>query len=280
MQDVKFLMVEGVAVREWGDPAAPGILMWPGLGSAGRYFAGIAEAMPGRVVAVDPPGFGDSPPLDPCTYEQLIELAAAVIGACGCHAMVGHSLGGYLGAGIASDPPVGLRAVVLIDGGYLSVAEMAELGLPPPAAGRAEVLAWVTQNTPHFPDWETAIRELAAMIGSDITPALEAYLREGLVEVDGEIRDLSSPERLADMLVAVRDRDVPALAAGIVLPTLLIACGKPPGHRALREKAWRTFADASPRIELQVAEAWGHNPVLQDPAASSSLIADWLRGHL
>ena len=110
-------VVDGVAVREWGDPAETGILMWPGLGATGGYFAAVAEAMPGRVVSVDPPGFGDTPALDSQSYGRLVELASALIGGCDCQAFVGHSLGGFYGATIASNPPAGLRAVVLIDGG-------------------------------------------------------------------------------------------------------------------------------------------------------------------
>lgn len=272
-------LVEGVALWERGDPAAPGILMWPGLGSTSAYFEAVAWAMPGRVVSVDPPGFGESPPLDPCTSERLVELARAVIGTCGCRAMVGHSLGAYLAVAVATDPPAGLRAVVLIDGGYLSVDEMVELGMPPATADRSELIAWLRQHSLRFPDWETAIREVAAMFASDVTPELERYLREELVAVDGEIRDPASPECMADLLIAARSRDVPSLARDVAVPTLLIACGQPSEHRALRQNAWQRFADASSHIELHVAEAWSHNPILQDPGASPRLIAEWLRTH-
>lgn len=273
-------MVEGLSVREWGDPAAPGVLMWPGLGSTSAYFAAVAEAMPGRVVAVDPPGFGGSPSLEPCTPERIIELAGALVSACGCRAMVGHSLGAYLAVAVASNPPSGLRAVVLIDGGYLSPSDFAELGWPDVQAERAELIAWLTKNVAHFPDWATAISEVAAMFDSDVTPTLEAYLREELVEVDGEIREPASPERMADLLVVVRSGDIPALAREIAVPTLLVACAKPPEHRAVRQEAWQRFADASPQIELYVAETWSHNPIIQAPEASSKLIADWLQTHL
>jgi len=274
-------LVEGVAVREHGDPAAPGVLMWPGLGSTSAYFDAVAEAMPGRAVAVDPPGFGGSSPLEPCTTERLVELADSVIGACGCQAMVGHSLGAYLAVAVAADPPAGLRAIVLIDGGYLNVDEMVALGQPPTSAGRSELIAWLRQHRLRFPDWETAIRAVAEMIfASNVTPELEAYLRAELVEVDGEIWDPASPERMADLLIAARSRDVPSLARYIAIPTLLIACAKQQlEHRALAESAWQRFAGASPQIDLHVAETWGHNPILQDPEAASRLIADWLRTH-
>jgi pimeloyl-ACP methyl ester carboxylesterase len=277
---VKRRLVEGVAVREWGGLAEPGVLMWPGLGSTGGYFASVAEAMPGRAVAVDPPGFGDSPPLEPCTSERLVELARAVISECGCRAIVGHSLGAYLAVALASDPPVELRAVVLIDGGYLRVDEMVELGQPPVSASRSELVAWLSRHRLRFRDWDTAIQEIAAMFDSSVTPALEAYLREVLVEVNGEVRDPRSPERMADLLVAARSRDTPALAHQIAVPTLLIACAKQPEHRELRQTAWQRFADASPQIQLHVAETWSHNPIMEAPVASANLIADWLRAHL
>ena len=272
-------VVDGVAVREWGDPAETGILMWPGLGATGGYFAAVAEAMPGRVVSVDPPGFGDTPALDSHSYGRLVELASALIGGCDCQAFVGHSLGGFYGATIASNPPAGLRAVVLIDGGHLGVREFAALGQPAPQAGRAELLAWVRENRLAFPDWETAVRTLADMIGGEVTPELEAYAREIFVERDGEIRDRAPAELVAEMVAVAREHD-PDVAAGIAVPTLLIACAQLPETRAIREPAWQRFADASPQVELHVGEDWRHNPTLQDPQASSKLIADWLAAHL
>jgi pimeloyl-ACP methyl ester carboxylesterase len=279
VHDVRRRIVEGVAVREWGDPGEPGILMWPGLGATGGYFAAVAEAMPGRAVSVDPPGFGDSPPPEAYSYDRLVELAAVLIGACECHAFVGHSLGGFLGAAIASDPPPSLRAVVLVDGGHLGVREFAALGQPAPEASREELLEWVKENQPRFPDWDTAVGTLAEMIGGDVTPSLEAYAHEILVQADGEICDRSTAERIADLLSVAREHD-PDVASDIAIPTLLIACAQPPESRAIRERAWRRFADASPQVELRVGEFWRHNPILQDPKGSSALIVGWLRAHL
>jgi pimeloyl-ACP methyl ester carboxylesterase len=74
-------IVDGVAVQEWGDPAAPGILLWPGLGSTGDYYAGVADRFPGRAVAADHPGFRRSPAPETYTYEGLVDTAAAVLGA-------------------------------------------------------------------------------------------------------------------------------------------------------------------------------------------------------
>lgn len=265
-----------MAVREWGDPADPAILLWPGLGSTGAYFAELAPALPGRAVAVDPPGFGRSAPLDGYTSERLIEIAAAVAEACGCWAIVGHSLGAYIAVGVAADPPAGLRAAVLIDGGFMDLPTMAESGMPV-ASGREQLIAWMRANELRFPDWKTAIRNMAMMIGGEPTAALEAYIREVYAEVDGEIRETTPPEEMADQVLAVVGHDVLTPAKRVQVPTLLIASGQPVERRATREQAWREFADSSPLIELHVADAWGHNPILQDSEASTRLIADWLR---
>lgn len=271
-------LVAGLAVREWGDPADPAILLWPGLSSNSAYFAHAAPSLPGRAVAVDPPGFGRSAPLDRYTADRLIGIAAAVAEECGCWAIIGHSLGAYLAVGVAADPTPGLRAAVLLDGGFMDAAAMAEIGMPV-TSGREQLIAWMRANAPRFPDWDTAVRELATMIGAEPTAMLEAYVREVFVEVDGAIREPTPPEEMADQVLALVDRDVLTPARRVRVPTLLIASGQPPGPRATRQRAWRRFADSSTLIELHVADAWGHNAILQDSEASIRLIADWLERH-
>jgi pimeloyl-ACP methyl ester carboxylesterase len=234
--------------------------LWPGLGSSGAYFASIAGMLPGRCVAVDPPGCGDTPPLDPCTSDRLVELTRDAVDASGCRAIIGHSLGAYVAAGLAGNPPVGLSAAVLIDGGFLDASDYVELGMPT-TEGRA-------------------IRQLAAIVGSAPSPALEAYVRDVFAEVGGEIRERARPDQMADLLLAVLDQDVHALGQRIQVPTLLIACGRPLERRAPREKAWQRLAHSSPMIELYVADDWGHNPIFQDPERLTSTIADWLGAHL
>ena len=266
-------------MREWGDPAEGGLLLWPGMGSTGAYFASFSRAVPWPSVAVDPPGSGGSAPLDPCTSDQLVELARGVVDACACRAVIGHSLGAYVAMGVAGNPPAGLRAAVLIDGGFLDADSFVELGMPAKAE-RAELAAWMAANELRFPDWDTAFRELAVMIGSEVTPVLEAYVRDAFVADDGEIRERARPESMADLLLAVLDQDVRARAERIRIPTLLIACGEPGERRAVREKAWTQLAEASDLIDLRVVEGWYHNPILQDPERATSAIVRWLQPHL
>jgi pimeloyl-ACP methyl ester carboxylesterase len=272
-------LIGDLAVRERGDPAQAGILLWPGLSASGAYFDPLAQALPWRSVAVDPPGSGGSAQLARCSSERLIQLAGDVVEACGCRAVVGHSLGAYVAVGLAASPPPELRAAVLIDGGFLSAEDYVELGMPV-KSGPAELTAWMEANGPRFPDWDTAFGQLAAMIGGEVTPALQAYVRDVFTDSDGEVRQRASPAGMADLLLGVVDHDARAEAERIEIPTLLIACGEPPEPRALRERAWTRLAEASPLIELRVVEGWYHNPILQDPARASSMIVDWLAAHL
>jgi pimeloyl-ACP methyl ester carboxylesterase len=272
-------LVASLAVREWGDPAEPGVLLWPGLGATGAYFESLVGELPGRAVAVDPPGLGASGPIDPCTYGRLVEMACSVVDRCECRAIVGHSLGAYVAVGVAAAPPAGLQAAVLIDGGFMEAQDMAEVGLPL-TAGRARLVEWLAANTLRFPDWETATRELAAMVSSDQTAALAAYAREVFVEIDGEIRERATPDQAADLLLATFDHDVRVLADRLAVPTLLIACGQPAERRPLRQRAWEAFASDSSLVKLHVADEWGHNPIFQDPETFSTLTADWLHAHV
>ena len=88
-------------------------------------------------------------------------------------------------------------------------------------------------------------------------------------------------ELLAEAVLAhVGEAPAAARAAQVAVPMLLIACGLPAAARATRELAWQTFAGSSPLIEVHVAEAWGHNPLLADPRGAASLISDWLAPRL
>jgi pimeloyl-ACP methyl ester carboxylesterase len=266
-------------MREWGDPAQPGVLLWPGLGATGAYFAAVSELLPGRLVAVDPPGFGGSPALEPWSRERLIEQTCEALSACRCAAIVGHSIGADVALAVANRPPAELRAAVLIDGGYLDAPTRAELGVPT-TAGRAALVAWLEASPLAFADWQSAFGEIARLFGGEATAALELLVRETFVERGGQVRQRAAAETLADLLLAAGCADVAPYARGLAVPTLLIACGQPPEQRRVKQPAWQAFADASPLVELYVAEAWGHNPLQQDPEGAARLIAEWLSPRL
>jgi pimeloyl-ACP methyl ester carboxylesterase len=196
--------------------------------------------------------------------------------------MVGHSLGGDIALGVADDPPPGLRAVVLVDGGYLEAADRVELGAPD-AADREAMVGSMREAEARFPDWESAREWIAQFVGTEeLTPATEAAFRESLTEVDGELREAAPPERSADLLMSLTSAgiDVRARAAAVCVPTLLIAAGRPPESREIRQRAWERFASASPLIELHVAEDWGHQALLATTQECTAIASAWLSPHL
>jgi pimeloyl-ACP methyl ester carboxylesterase len=265
----------GLAIREWGDPREPGILLWPGLGATAAYFAPIAEFLPGRVIAIDPPGFGGSSPVEPDTRDAYVDVARQIIESTGCRAMIGHSLGAYVALDVAARPPAPLRAVVMIDGGFLGRREFREFGMPI-GEGRETLVSWLESNDPRFRDWESATTTLSAMLGVDPSPMIADYVRDIYAEVGGEIRSAAGVDQRADLLLAILKDDAAPQASDVRVPTLLIACGLPIGHRAMRQAAWERLVESSPLVKLHVAEEWGHNPVLQAPDAIGVLLADWI----
>jgi pimeloyl-ACP methyl ester carboxylesterase len=180
--------------------------------------------------------------------------------------MVGHSLVGDIALGVADDPPPGLLAVVLVDGGYLEPADRVELGAPD-AGDREAMVASMREAEARFPDWETARGEIAKFVGTEeLTPETEAAFRESLTEIDGELREAAPPERAADLLMSITSAaiDVRARAAAVRVPTLLIAAGQPPESREIKQRAWERFASATPLTELHVAEDWGSQRTARD----------------
>ena len=72
-------LTSGVALREWGEPGLPEVLLWPGLGSTGAYFGAVAEALPGdrfrsrcscRPAVCRLPEQGDHPDGRPLAYPR------------------------------------------------------------------------------------------------------------------------------------------------------------------------------------------------------------------
>jgi pimeloyl-ACP methyl ester carboxylesterase len=279
---VAYRNVGALAVREWGVSSDPGILLWPGLGFDSTYFLASASLLSGRIVAVDPPGFGRSPAPTVYSYEQLVESAVEVVRVCDCRAMVGHSIGGDVALGVAAEPPSNLGAVVLIDGGYLEPADAVELGMPD-GSDRDEMVAYMREQQARFADWEAARTAFATLLDpEELTPAFEAAFRETFIELDGELRQAASPELLTDALMPFMTDpfDVRALASSIAIPTLLIAAGLPTRVRSTKQQAWERFAAMSPLIDVHVAEGWGHNPLLTASNDCAAVINAWLSRQL
>ena len=110
----------GLAVSLAGDESAPPLVLLHGLAERRQVFDRLVPLLAPRVrvVAIDLPGFGASPPLPGGGFDlgvvcKLVEAAIAELGL-ERPAMLGHSLGGGVAVRYAAERPGALRALTLI----------------------------------------------------------------------------------------------------------------------------------------------------------------------
>jgi pimeloyl-ACP methyl ester carboxylesterase len=121
-----------VWLREWGPADGPPVFSWHGLGDTGANHEGFGSLLAGehglRVLAPDLPGVGASPPLARERYDSdaSADVAVSLLDALGIErcAFVGHSWGATIGCYAAVRHPRRLSALVLLDGGYLDLADV------------------------------------------------------------------------------------------------------------------------------------------------------------
>ena len=105
-------------VCEWGDPAAPPLVLTHGFYDHARAFDLLAPLLAGtfRVVAWDARGHGDSDWADAYTWPVDVIDQVNVLRDVGPAFLVGHSRGGGLATDAAGLYPEGVRRLALLDG--------------------------------------------------------------------------------------------------------------------------------------------------------------------
>jgi len=106
---------------EWGDPAAPAVVLLHGGSAHARWWDRFADAIADayHAVALDLRGHGNSEHADARAYR--IDDYASDVAACldalgiGRAVLVGHSLGGLVAAAYAGRAPERLTALVIVD---------------------------------------------------------------------------------------------------------------------------------------------------------------------
>jgi pimeloyl-ACP methyl ester carboxylesterase len=234
-------------VRRWGAAGAPGVLYWHGGGGGSTEFPEIAPALAASgyaVYAPDAPGYGESPRLEPEQYRvsNIASLAVAIIDALGIAPAVwiGFSWGANIGVHVAARHPERLKALVLLDGGYLDPADDPDDDPSLDFAGRME--RWraeldATNDESEAPRGVVA----AAMAGSNSEPALPL---------------------------------LPSVEAG-GLPVLLVAGTASSEHQEVRARALARFRAVLPSAELVPVEA-GHGVLQETGADVRRIVLDWL----
>ena len=231
-------------VCEWGDPAAPPLLLLHGVRDHARSWDLIADALAPRwrVLAPDLRGHGDSEhvrggfyPTEAYLFDlaELFErqrLDAAVI--------VGHSLGGNIGLRFAGLFPDKVRRIAAIEG----------LSHSPKLLAEQRAIAVETR----LRDWIARQREIAAR-----PPRRYASLAEATARVAAE-----HPRLDADFAAHLARHGVRENADGSVSFKFDPALRAFPPVEMPAEEVWRLWALVQcPTLLVYGAQSWASNPV-------------------
>jgi pimeloyl-ACP methyl ester carboxylesterase len=267
-------------LREWGN-AAPPVLFWHALGNHTNLQ--MIEAAPVladegyRVIGVDAPGFGGSPPLEDEAYTaaNLVKIAADLLDALELDrvAWTGSSWGGIVGVHFAALHPERVAALALIDGGYLDPINedgdtLEEL--------RAH---WREQDGFRFPTWDAALDDVRPWLAR-WSPEIEEYVRSAFREENGEVVAILTPDVYAAAMHGI-DRSPPSEVHPRLgetgIPVLLLGATEPP-HEDARRQLWaERFAADVPQAEVRRVPGAPHLMLEARPEETARAIAGWLK---
>jgi pimeloyl-ACP methyl ester carboxylesterase len=219
--------VAGLHVRIWPG-SGPVVLGLPGLGSSGRSWSPLADALPSaRVVAPDLRGRGGSAEVrgpsglraharDVARLADELDLRDIVV--------AGHSMGAYLAPVAAEELGERVDRLVLVDG-----------GLPPtlpfflrhPAIVRLVFRTQVRRTQRAYPDVETFVRRAAGHAldsRPDLLPAVIEMMRDELDGPPGALRPrLDAEHVVADAVDSFCGGDVEPALDGLRVPAHVLA---------------------------------------------------------
>ena len=272
-------------MRSWGVSGGRPLLFWHALGAvvSGAWIGEAARPLVERgyhVVAVDGPGFGESPSLSPERYavESLADLMWGLADALGLErpVLAGHSWGGTVAVHAAADRPSSVAALVLLDSGHLDYAD--DPGSNPEAT-LEERIERARSQIVELESFDALIDEVRREIPRPVTPELVEAIRAGIRETPSGPEPIVTPEtRGAAMQGAVDERPSrswPVLADAAV-PVLLLLATEPAEARERNEAALPAFLDSLPHAELRWCDGWGHDLLADGGPEVGDLVADWL----
>lgn len=252
-----------LAHLRWGD-AGPLVVLLHGIGGGREGWAstGAALAAAGfRALAVDQPGYGLTPPIEPF---DLAGMAAAVERLIAWSAeadaiVVGHSMGGMVAQELAARAPQRVRALVL--------AGTSPAFGPGDGAWQRDFLA------SRFAPLDAG-RGMAGL-AADLVPTMVARSADAARVAAAQALMAGVPEvtyraALAALLPFDRRAALPAIA----VPTLVITGDE---DRTAAPEVARRMATRIAGAELQILPATGHLLMLEQPEAFDAALLDFLR---
>lgn len=254
----------GMHVVGSGPPGAPPLLLVHGSGASGDTWAPMVPALAERhrVIRVDLPGCGHSPPAPSYDVPEQARRLAAVIDGLGLGAVdtAGHSSGGYVLTALAEQRPDLVRSLTL-----MSTGPSVDALLPEPPI-------------------------LKALLGPPFGPLLwsirsDAMIRRGIGAV--AVRPVDLPDELIAGVKAItyrtfrkvsrgnlaylKERSVPERLAALDVPVLVIFGDADPRWEPSSARAYESV----PNARVAMMPGVGHLLLLESPAAASELLLEF-----
>lgn len=260
----------------YGGAAGPVAVLLHGVGGGREGWAETGEALAGagwRVLAVDQPGYGLSPLIEPCNLEgmahavqRLIDWAGGGRDARGADPgaalLVGHSMGGMVAQELAARSPRHVAALVLL--------------ATSPAFGSADGQWQRRFLAERFAPLDAGLG--MAGLAARLTPALAG--RDAAPErvAAAQLLMAGVPEATYRAVLAALVRfDRREALARIAVPTLVVT-GE--DDRTAAPEVARRMAARIAGAELAILPATGHLAMLEQPAVFADVLLDFVRRRL
>jgi pimeloyl-ACP methyl ester carboxylesterase len=257
-----------VFFREAGDGVRPPLLLLHGWGGSSRYWRATLAALGAdrRVLALDLPGFGASPPLaGPATASRLAELVLAFADAQGLEQfdLNGHSFCASVAVYIAARWPGRVRRLVLTSiSTFRNERERRMVDQVHHILG-----LWMALRRP----WMAERRAFYRTVGSRFfyrNPADDAVLREAVADF------LKMDKRTAlESAASSSDAAINQAMAAVACPTLVIGARQ---DRIMPPRGTPEVARLVPDSRLLWIERCGHLPMIERPDEYHAALRDFL----
>ncbi|MGI5207607.1 alpha/beta fold hydrolase [Spirillospora sp. CA-108201] len=254
----------GIHVVHDGSRQAPPLLLLHGSGASGGTWNPMIPALAARrrVVRVDLPGCGQSPPGPSYAVPDQARRVAALLDGLGIGraCVAGHSSGGYVATALAEQRPDLVGSLALIStgpslGDLLRQPLLIRALLSPPLGP----LLWARRS-------DAVIRR-----GIGATAAGPVDIPDDLVSGVRAITYRSMREVLRENAAYVAERSVPERLAALGLPLLVVFGDADPRW----DPASAHRYEAVPGARVEMLPGAGHLPVLEAPDATSALLLDF-----
>jgi haloalkane dehalogenase len=255
-----------MAYREAGDPGAPVVLLvhgYPESSYMWRHAMDAAADAGFRAIAPDLPGYGDSEPDAPGTWERHVDALERFRSELGLDGvvLVTHDWGVMIGLRWACDHPGAARALVISDGGFFADRRWHDLANTMRTPGEGEkLMEGFTRE-----GFEALMGQASRGIGPD---AVEEYWKGFADDV-----------RRRGHLELYRSGDFDKLepyegcVAGLGVPALVLWGAE---DRFAGVKMAHRFHDEIAGSQLVVLDGAGHFVWEDEPEASSRALAEFL----